>query len=141
MPPPVGDPRLQHVQHSLPALRRQLRLAGLVPPGPFWLDYVRHADGPFLSPHLADASRNFTEMAFALAALDLPFEPGKHEVKFDGGKMTLTPAGPAVAFHEEVRPAEHIADWRGFRVDPVDVTSDAGLQADAVELMNEVGWR
>ena len=34
-----------------------------------------------------------------------------------------------------------IADWRGFRVDLIDVTSDAGPQADAVELMNEVGWR
>ena len=41
----------------------------------------------------------------------------------------------------EVPPAEHIADWRGFRVDPIDVTSDAELQANAVELMNEVGWR
>src|SRR4029077_11143469 len=45
------------------------------------------------------------EMAFALAVLDLPFEPGKHDVKFDQGKMTLTPGGPVVAFHEEVRPA------------------------------------
>jgi iron(III) transport system substrate-binding protein len=44
------------------------------------------------------------------------------------------PANPDVA------PAQHIAGWRGFRVDPIDVTSDAGLQADAVELMNEVGW-
>jgi iron(III) transport system substrate-binding protein len=34
-----------------------------------------------------------------------------------------------------------IADWHGFRVDPIDVTADAGLQADAVELMNEVGWK
>ena len=41
----------------------------------------------------------------------------------------------------DVPPAEHIADWRGFRVDPIDVTSDAELQASAVELMNEVGWR
>ena len=41
----------------------------------------------------------------------------------------------------EVPPAEHIADWRGFRVDPIDVTSDASLQVSAVELMNEVGWR
>jgi iron(III) transport system substrate-binding protein len=41
----------------------------------------------------------------------------------------------------DVPPAQHIADWRGFRVDPIDVTSDADLQADAVELMNEVGWR
>jgi iron(III) transport system substrate-binding protein len=34
-----------------------------------------------------------------------------------------------------------IARWRGFKVDPIDVTQDAGLQADAVALMNEVGWR
>jgi iron(III) transport system substrate-binding protein len=45
------------------------------------------------------------------------------------------PANPRVS------PAKQIADWRGFRIDPIDVTSDAGLQADAVELMNEVGWR
>ena len=45
------------------------------------------------------------------------------------------PANPDVAL------PQHIADWRGFRVDPIDVTSDAGLQADAVELMNEVGWQ
>ena len=41
----------------------------------------------------------------------------------------------------DVDPAEQIEDWRGFRVDPIDVTADGGLQGDAVELMNEVGWR
>ena len=41
----------------------------------------------------------------------------------------------------DVQPADQISDWRGFRVDPIDVTSDAELQASAVELMNEVGWR
>jgi iron(III) transport system substrate-binding protein len=45
------------------------------------------------------------------------------------------PANPDVA------PAAHIADWRGFEVDPIDVTSDADVQAEAVELMNQVGWR
>lgn len=85
----------------------QKQIADLVPVSTFWLDYARH-DGksPFLSRNLADASRNFTEMMLALAVLDLPFEAGKQEVKFDGGKMTLTPAGPAVAFYEEVRPAK-----------------------------------
>ena len=97
---------MEYAESNYYKLRIAEQVAGLVPPGPFWLDYVRHADGPFLSPNLADASRSFTEMAFALSVLDLPFEPGKHEVQFDGGKMTLTPAGPAVAFHEEVRPAD-----------------------------------
>jgi iron(III) transport system substrate-binding protein len=45
------------------------------------------------------------------------------------------PANPAAPLPKQ------IAGWRGFKVDPIDVTSDAGLQADAVELMNEVGWR
>jgi iron(III) transport system substrate-binding protein len=36
---------------------------------------------------------------------------------------------------------KQIAEWRGFKVDPIDVTDDAGLQADAVEMMNDVGWR
>jgi len=36
----------------------------------------------------------------ALAVLDLPFEAGKPDVKFAGAKMTYTPKGPAVAFHE-----------------------------------------
>ena len=35
----------------------------------------------------------------------------------------------------------HIADWKGFKIDPIDVTQDADLQAKAVELMNDVGWR
>ncbi|MGH2837565.1 MAG: extracellular solute-binding protein, partial [Thermoleophilaceae bacterium] len=34
-----------------------------------------------------------------------------------------------------------IAEWRGFKIDPVDVTRGAELQDDAVDLMNDVGWR
>lgn len=30
--------------------------------------------------------------------------------------------------------------WRGFRADPIDVSRSGPLQAEAVELMNEVGW-
>jgi hypothetical protein len=84
----------------------QQQVAALVAPSQFWLDYAKH-DGttPFLSQHLADASRNFTEMVLALAVLDLPFSPAKHDTKFEAGKMTFTPASPVVAFHEEIRPA------------------------------------
>jgi iron(III) transport system substrate-binding protein len=45
------------------------------------------------------------------------------------------PANPAAPLPKQ------IAEWRGFKVDPIDVTQDADLQADAVELMNDVGWR
>src|SRR5579864_8389590 len=86
------------------------QIAALVPASDFWLDYARHSGkGPFLSEHLADASKNFTEMMFALSVLDLPFEAGKEELKFDGGKMTFTCANPVIAFHEEVKPAADAA--------------------------------
>jgi hypothetical protein len=99
------DPTQEWAENNYHHVPIQQQLADLVPVSAFWLDYARH-DGktPFLSRHLAEASRNFTEMLFALAVLDLPFDAGKHDVKFDGNRMTLTPAGPVVAFHEEVRP-------------------------------------
>ena len=81
------------------------QLAGLVGASQFWLDYVKYDNkGGFLSTHFADASHNFTEMMFALSVLDLPFEPAKHQIVYDAGRMTFTPGGPAIAFHEEVRP-------------------------------------
>lgn len=70
----------------------------------FWKDFAAHDPAtPFLSRNLAEASRNFPEMLMALAVLDLPFEAGKHETKFDGTKMTLSPANAIVVFHEEIR--------------------------------------
>jgi hypothetical protein len=100
------DPTMEWAENNYYQLPIQQQLADLVPVSPFWLDYARYdGKGPFLSRHLADASRNFTEMICALAVLDLPFEAGKHDVKFAAGRMTLTPAGTMIAFHEEVRPA------------------------------------
>jgi hypothetical protein len=99
------DPTLEWAENNYYHLPIQQQTADLVTVNPFWLDYARHdGKGPFLSRNLADASRNFTEMVFALAVLDLPFEAGKHTVRFDAGRMTLTAASPIIAFHEEVRP-------------------------------------
>jgi hypothetical protein len=83
------------------------QIAELIPVSPFWLDYAKYeGKGPFLSRHIAEASRNFSEMMLALAVLDLPFEAPKHEVAFKDDQMTLTPAGQVIAFHEEVRAVE-----------------------------------
>lgn len=101
------DPTQEWAENNYYKIRIQQQVADLVPVAEFWHDYARH-DGktPFLSRHLGDASRNFTEMMFALSVLDLPFEAGKHDVQFAGGRMTLTPATHLIAFHEEVRPAD-----------------------------------
>ena len=83
----------------------------LVTVNAFWLDFARHQpDQAFLSPHLAEASRNFTEIMFALAVLDLPAESPKHEVNFSDVSVQIKPAGPGVVFHQQVRPTSSRED-------------------------------
>jgi hypothetical protein len=80
--------------------------ANLVTVNTFWRDYAKHdAKTPFHSTNFADASRNFTEMMFALSLLDLPFSASKHDSKFEQTAMKLTAANPMIVFHEEIRPA------------------------------------
>ncbi|HEV3021238.1 MAG TPA: hypothetical protein VGX76_02180, partial [Pirellulales bacterium] len=80
--------------------------AGLIGVNAFWNDFARHDPAtPFVSANLAAASRNFPEMLLALAVLDLPFEAPKHETQFEGLKMTLTPGGPMIIFHEQIQPS------------------------------------
>src|SRR5439155_11821009 len=99
-------PTMEYAENNYYHLPIQQQLAGLVPVDSFWLHHARHdGKGPFLAHNFAGASRNFTEMIFALAVLDLPFEAPKHDVVFKDGRMTLTPGGSVIAFHEEVRPA------------------------------------
>jgi hypothetical protein len=103
------DPTMEWAENNYYHLPIQAQIADLVPVSPFWRDYAAHAgNGPFLSRHLADASRNFTEMMFALAVLDLPATAGRHDMKFEAGAMSLKPAGHAIAFHEEVRSADPV---------------------------------
>ncbi len=71
----------------------------------FWRDYANHVEGPFISPYFPEANRNLTEMIFALAVIDLPFKGPEHKFVYDDSEMTLTPAGPMIALHQQVRPA------------------------------------
>ena len=93
--------------YKLPLARQN---ADLVTINAFWRDYAAW-DGrtPFLSEHIAEASRNFTEMILALAVLDLPFESAKQTTKTDGAAFTLTAASPLLAFHKQIRPADAAA--------------------------------
>ncbi len=101
------EPTKEYAENNYRNLPIQNQNADLVGASAFWLDYVRHeGKGPFLSKNIAEASRNFSESVFALAVTELPFESAKHDLKYDGGKLSVVPASPAIAFHEEVRPAE-----------------------------------
>ncbi len=80
--------------------------ADLVKVNAFWRDYAQHdPQKPFLSVNFAFASNSFTEIMFALALLDVPFEAGSHQNALKDAELTLTAAAPLVAFHEEIRPA------------------------------------
>ena len=83
--------------------------ANLVTVNAFWRDYAAWvaggAKGAFVSPNIAEASSNFTEMMLALAVLDLPFDAPKHTQKADGGQFLFTAGGAAIVYHKEIKPA------------------------------------
>jgi len=79
--------------------------ADLITTNALWRDYARHdRSQPFFSPHFIESNRNFTEMMFVLAMLDLPFSSSDHEAEFAQRSMTLTAATPMLAVHEEIVP-------------------------------------
>jgi len=45
------------------------------------------------------------------------------------------------AANPDVPPAEHIRDWAGVELDPIDVERAGPNLAAAVELMQRVGWQ
>jgi len=107
------DKTQEWVENHYYRLPIEQQTAELITVNAFWRDYAEHdaaGQTPFRSVNLAEASRNFPEIMFALAVLDLPFDSGKHETQFEDSKMKLTAGSPLVAYHEEIQPAEPIAE-------------------------------
>lgn len=81
--------------------------ADLVTVNGFWKDFAEwDGEGGFYSREFPAATRNFTEMMFALSVLDLPFASEKHELTVEDNVFSLSAASPLVVFHEEIQPAE-----------------------------------
>jgi len=100
------DPTWEWAENNYHKLTIDQQIATLITVNAFWKDFAAHDPAtPFLSRHFAEASRNFPEMLLALAVLDLPFKQPEHQTRFDQSKMTFTPGGAAVIFHEEIEPA------------------------------------
>lgn len=90
--------------YKLPLEKQDARLVTV---NDFWVDYALHnGKGPFMSTHFAAASRNFTEMMFALAVLDLPFKAEAHKssVRKDDAYV-LRPGSRLFVFHKEIKAA------------------------------------
>ncbi len=102
------DKTKEWVENNYYHLPIESQNASLITVNAFWKDYAAHGrkKGKFFSRNLAEATRNFPEMMFALSVLDLPFVPGKHEPKADGETFSLKAGSGMVIFHKEIKPAD-----------------------------------
>ena len=81
-------------------------MASLVTVNAFWKDYAAHpGNSPFLSPHFAESTHNFTEMMFALSVLDLPWTSPKQDPEYVDTKMELLSPENFIVFHKEIKMA------------------------------------
>ncbi len=98
------DKTEEWVENNYYHLPIRQQIGSLVSASAFWKDYAAAGENePFLSAHVAEAARNFTEMMLALAVLDLPFKAAKHDTRYEDAAMTLTPGSHAIVFHKEAR--------------------------------------
>ena len=100
------DKTKEWVENNYYHLPIEAQDADLVKVNAFWRDYAAHAQGPFFSTRLAEATHSFTEMMFALAVLELPFEAKEHKSEVKDAQVTLTPGSPLVVFHKEIKEAQ-----------------------------------
>jgi hypothetical protein len=84
--------------------------AQLIPVNAFWRDFAAWmaagAKAPFLSSNFTEAHRNFSEIMFALAVLDLPFEAGEaHDEDRRPVIHSDRPPALVLAVHKQIKPA------------------------------------
>ena len=86
----------------------------LLPLNDFWIDWLQSDPAaPFTSPYFpqllifggerVEQARSATMLALAL--LDLPFAGPEHEVEYKESAVRWKLAGPAIMFHQQIRPA------------------------------------
>ncbi len=105
------DKTQEWVENNYYQLPIEQQNAELITVNAFWRDYADgKQDGPFYSVNLAEASRGFPEMMFALSLLDVPPEPVEHDTRFEAAEMTLSAGGPMVVFHQQIKQAGPVAE-------------------------------
>ncbi|QEG20577.1 hypothetical protein [Mariniblastus fucicola] len=108
------EPTREWIENNYYELLPEAQNENLVTVNQFWKDYANHEGGSFASQWFAESNRNFTEMMFALAVLDLPMSDVNEKVEVADGKLTITADGPMIVLHQQNREAEF--DRRGTTV-------------------------
>lgn len=98
------DKTREWVENNYYHLPIENHVADLITANNFWREYAQHSnDEPFLSTEFIAANKNFSEMMFVLAVLDLPFTAGKHQIEYVQEKMSFSSDKPALIFHQEIK--------------------------------------
>lgn len=105
------DKTKEWVENNYYQIPIQEQTRDLVSVNAFWVDFANHdSSSGFLSPNLAEATHNVSEMMLALAVLDLPFKAATHEITTEMTRYKLAPGNPMVVFHKEVREGDMASD-------------------------------
>ncbi|RUS24414.1 hypothetical protein BC938DRAFT_473612 [Jimgerdemannia flammicorona] len=92
----------------------------LVTVNAFWADYAKWTGkeaGSFLSENFIYATKNFTEIMFVLALLELPLnEPVEPEIVAKDARVSFRSTTPAVIFHKELKQCSISASDRSILV-------------------------
>lgn len=91
------------IENNYYQIRPDVQTAELVRMNRFWRDYANHSSGKFLSEHFAESKQTFTEMMFALAVLDLPFEQPEHKKEYVDNSLKFTAGGATIALSQQIR--------------------------------------
>ena len=100
------EPTREWIENNYYQLLPDAQNSNLVTVNQFWKDYANHKDGSFASPWFAEANRNFTEMMFALAVIDLPMGEVEEDLDVADGQLTITASGPMIVLHQQNREVE-----------------------------------
>lgn len=99
------DPTKEWIENNYYLLSPEQQKSDLVKMNRFWRDYANQNSGLFLSSYFPEAHRTFTEMMFAMAVLDLPFQAPEHEFEYADSSMKFSANGPVIVLHQQVRDA------------------------------------
>ncbi|KAI7875308.1 hypothetical protein K492DRAFT_211014 [Lichtheimia hyalospora FSU 10163] len=81
-----------------------------VPVNQFWIDYLEHASGPFLSSNFIYASDELSEVMAILTLMELPFQTDaqiKEESNLEAARFTIRAETPCLVYYRAIKQAEN----------------------------------
>ncbi len=105
----------------------------LIPPNPFWHEFLEAGAGPFLPRALDLPTASLNEALCALAVIDLPLEQTAHTLAVEDGQLSIHSDSVAVIFLESIEPTQSSEANQESNVADVDgVGAEVSAQASVL---------